>query len=711
MASSNPSDTVSQPVTGGLELSPYRQEEPCTPTNSENRRKYPKVSRACDPCKSKKIRCSGTLPCHTCSRRRLSCTYDTKYSRGRPPTPLSRLGQTPNRATPRSQVNEEQTDGPRAVSGLVIEGQYFDLTSGLGFLHRAWTKLSAQRSQLLSPGSNEADRNQLLESAGDRPFHLDRQDIEALPADTTARGLVSFYFDSCVVTYRMLHRQTVEGWLDAMLNNRAQGHSLTISLGNARASIIFTILAIATFRNSRLHGTLSNDLQLAGLRESDPRFYSATRLTESETGFPRVESVQARLIQVLYLLQTGRMSKAWYTFGHAYQIISSLGLHRKQSRKQNALREPSEYITQQCAKRVFWTAYTIDKYLSVVFGRPRLMQDIEIDQEFPDNVNDEDMSPNGPLRVDGRDECHVASLICHAKIARLIGQISHQVYYVGDGRQADRAAAADALIRELKSWHADLPPHLGTVKPSTLIPIFRRQATAISLAYCHALIHVTRPFLLGDGNTFSGEPEMQARISECLSAARQALEIVERIVNDSELSHSFWWTQYVLFCALAVIYVWEIQRRARHDPAGTDRSHEALFEFAEKCRPHLLTTDSGGPSNYRYSLILDELQHEAYQQGLPSYDPRGMAEVDQSAEDELDGRIGAWGEQPLTNVSHELDVSTNDILFSGASMLESWQTTDWLDLDSSAFYPLLNMSNFTRSVARDLGAGSPPYPI
>jgi hypothetical protein len=264
-------------------------------------------------------------------------------------------------------------------------------------------------------GSSEGARDQPLVSAGDRPFYLDRPGVEGLPDDKTAQELVSVYFDSCVVTYRMLHRQTVQGWLDCMLQNRTRGHPLTTSLGNVRASTILTILAIATFRKYKLQSTPPNNLQLAGLRESDPLFHAATSLTESETGYPRLESVQARLIQVLYLLQTGRMSKAWYTFGHACQIISSLGLHRKQSRQQNAFGGQSDYVARQCAKRVFWTAYTIDKYLSVVFGRPRLLHDVEIDQEFPDPVNDEDMGPTGPLMSDGNDECHITSLIFHAK--------------------------------------------------------------------------------------------------------------------------------------------------------------------------------------------------------------------------------------------------------------------------------------------------------
>ncbi|KAL4746632.1 hypothetical protein BDW72DRAFT_207160 [Aspergillus terricola var. indicus] len=677
----------------------------CSP--SENRRKEPKVSRACDSCKVKKIRCSGTLPCNICSRRRLSCSYASRYARGRPPTPPPRTAIHQERSadsgrdlTPNSLTNATES---RAASELVIEGQYFDLTSGLSFLHRATSKLFAQRGGYVAHDHHDVQQNQLLMSAGDQPFYKGNSSAEAdvLPDDGTARERLSLYFDTCVVTYRMLHRQTVEQWLTGMLRNRKQGRPIAHSLGNARTASIMAILAIAGLRCLKLkrkhNDSALNDPQLeAGeLRESDPLFYVSMMLTESETGFPTLESVQARLLQALYLLQTGRVNKAWYTFGNACQIISSLGLHRKQFRQQSAFGGEANYIEQQCAKRVFWTAYTIDKYISVVLGRPRLMHDEGIDQEFPDPVNDEDMGPDGRLISDAREECHVSSLIYHAKIGQLIGRISTEVYYK---HQTDHAAAADVLVRELRAWRVELPPHLGTVKPSTLVPSFRREATALRLAYCHALIHATRPFLLGDGrNTFGNDPASRNKISECLSAARNTLELIETIVGDPELYHSFWWTQYVLFCALAVVYVWEIQRNAHNDPEQRrgliHTSHETLFELAERSRSHL----RGGVGslhhpnpNCRYGLILEEVRLEAQRQAsqIRSRNARASSGTEKEAENRLHE---AWSEKPipLPSPTAELDIATSAILSSGSSMLESWQTTDWLDLDSSVSQSLI----------------------
>lgn len=311
-----------------------------------------------------------------------------------------------------------ETAPSRDSPELEIEGQYFDPTSGLTFLHRAWRKFLVQKVETESHGSNEMDKSQLLTCAGDRPFYLGDHSQELIPDDMTARTLVSFYFDTCVVTYRMFHRQTVENWLEVLLKDREHNRPISQSLGNAKCAIILTLFAIARFRNEKLKGGYySSDNEALALRENDRLFCAAMNLTDSEKGFPRLESVQARLIQVLYLLQTSRMNKAWYTFGSAYQILSSLGLHRRRSQEQGVpfKNHSRDYISLQCSKRVFWVAYTIDGYLSVVFGRPRFLHDEDVDQDFPDSINDEDMGPHGPLGSEASEDCHVDSLTFHAK--------------------------------------------------------------------------------------------------------------------------------------------------------------------------------------------------------------------------------------------------------------------------------------------------------
>ena len=411
---------------------------------SENRRKDPKTSRACDTCKKKKIRCDGTCPCRNCNRRKITCTYDTKYGRGRPPTPpLSAatsgrphsLGASvPSAPAPYSPVHT-QLDvvfpdsidtrlHSRASPEAEIDGQYFDPTSGLNFLHRAWRKLFTRKSELASDGPNDSDRNQSLTSAGDRPFYVDQGALNPsslIPDPRIARELQNFYFETCVVTYRMFHRQTVEGWMEIFLKDREESGSSARSLGSAKTAILLTILAIASLRKDKISGDINATNEADALQRSDQLFCAAMKMTDGELGFPRLESAQARLIQVLYLLQTSRMNKGWYTFGDAFHITLSLGMHRRRDTTRDTLSSrPVNYISSQCCKRTFWVAYTIDRYLSVVFGRPRLYQDEDINQEFPDSVNDEDMTAQGPSMSEDPGDCHITSLIFHAKCVYML---------------------------------------------------------------------------------------------------------------------------------------------------------------------------------------------------------------------------------------------------------------------------------------------------
>ncbi|TID00095.1 Activator of stress genes 1 [Colletotrichum higginsianum] len=705
-----------------------------------SRRRNHKVSRACDYCKAKKLKCSGTIPCDGCTRKRLSCIYDASYRRGRPPTPppapaprrettettLTRLlppieahrkllpteaplllhpspGATlpglgvVNAARPIDSelapinisdagANESVPPTSRAspeVEMAEIGGQYVDNTSSLTFLHRAWKRLSSQRSGGSdAPGHvpSGVEQHQKLTRAGDKPFESHVLDISALPDRSTGLGMLRFYFDVCVVTYRCLHQGYVTEWFEGLLANAQVNRPLHHGIGYAKASIVMTILAIVTLRQSKVRGgTGTAAAESSDLRRSDAYFSHASSLTDMEVGLPKLESAQSRLLQALYLLQTSRMNQAWYVFGSILPIVSALGLHRKSGRNRGS--GDRDYIVSQCRKRTFWVAYTIDKYLSVVFGRPRMYHDDNIDQDFPDRVNDEDMTPQGKSREEPEMDCHVESLIFHAKLAQLIDGISREVYSIKHIPKHDRLMAAHRYGQALHQWRESLPHHLGTVRPMSLIPSFRRQNTALKLAYCHAIMHANRPFLLGTGasNKSGRRSALDDSVDECINAAKAALETVDGMASDGTLFHAFWWTPYVTFCALAVVYVWEIQR-------GRDDGEEGLFELAERCQNHLADATAAESPGRRYSVILEELRQEA------RYHSAGPSGRDQRPATEPAERRGGAEPTRLDDAPRppappaDMGEVFQQPGFEGmTSLFSSWETTDWLDLDSSAF--------------------------
>ncbi|KAK0384410.1 hypothetical protein NLU13_8497 [Sarocladium strictum] len=693
-----------------------------------NRRRSKKTTRACDFCKSKKLKCSGSLPCQGCSKRHLTCVYDSEYRRGRPPTPPPARTVTMNRSSPEQQnIEHDHVEAARdnsvsregnntasraspELESTVIEGQYIDPTSSLTFLHRAWNRLSSQQGNAgpVPTIASGTEQHQFLISAGDKPFAVQPGQTALVPDVATAMELVQFYFEACVITYRCLHRGYVTDWVRAVVSNQESNLPYYYGIGHAKASIVFTILAIVHLRRGNIQATDTASLGQANLTEgplsqSDPFFCASTALTDAEVGLPTLESAQSRILQVLYLLQSSRMNQAWYVFGSTLPIVSALGLHRKSGRNRTTGGRVTkghhyDYISSQCRKRTFWVAYTIDKYLAVVFGRPRFYHDDDIDQDFPDCVNDEDMTPQGRAVHEPQSDCHIESLINHAKVAQLIDRISRDVYSIKKVPKRERLASAHKFGQALHEWREALPHHLGTVRPSSLIPAFRRQATAMKLAYCHAIMHANRPFLLGatGGRSKGGNTALEDSVRECINAARTALETVDAIATDGALFHALWWTPYVTFCALAVVYVWEIQQvqGRQYDSHGL---HD-LLQLAEKCQNHLARATAPDSPSHRYSVILEELRQEAKNQTIRA--PwRGQRPTHQddtptghnTAADEVE--ISQTLPEEFSAVDHAMAMSQQPFegeggggLY-GTGLLDTWETTDWLDLDSSAFGP------------------------
>jgi len=132
-----------------------------------------------------------------------------------------------------------------------------------------------------------------------------------------------------------------------------------------------------------------------------------------EMGPARLESIQARLAQCLYLMSSSRTNQAWYLFGTTAQLILALGLHNQ--RYSRSAHPRNCLIEAECRKRVFWSAYTLDKYFNIILGRPGIFRDEDVDQQFPARVNDSEL---GSDKSDSRSrwtQCVMDAPVYHIK--------------------------------------------------------------------------------------------------------------------------------------------------------------------------------------------------------------------------------------------------------------------------------------------------------
>jgi hypothetical protein len=256
-------------------------------------------------------------------------------------------------------------------------------------------------------------------TSGDRPFTTAAP--HCFPTDLEMWRLIEDNFDiGWTETFHFLHRQTVQDCLNAVFQNWNAGTPLESGIGQARATIAIMTMALSTmfnFRRWRQSRKAASWNWLWTIGTGDDLFVATLRLTDTEPDPPTLESVQARLLQTLYLLSTSRLSQAWFIFGNAVNMMTSLGLHRQRGRNRGFGREilsQPDYGKIQCERRTFWSAYVIDKQLAMMSGRPAYLNLDTIDQALPDCVNDDDMGPDGPFRQH-KGDCYMEALVEQAK--------------------------------------------------------------------------------------------------------------------------------------------------------------------------------------------------------------------------------------------------------------------------------------------------------
>ncbi|KAJ5434933.1 hypothetical protein N7491_005528 [Penicillium cf. griseofulvum] len=614
-----------------------------------------KITRACDSCKIKKTRCTGTLPCTRCTRLSLPCKYNAAYSRGLPPDPLpaSPIPLTPTvprafedvdvrtSTSPNLQGNDRDStvtdsllpnqnkhehvvssrSSPEPVS-TDFEGNYLGPASGVSFINRVWSRLH-QDDTTHYPDElhNESSRNTAVFILTPTP-----QEAEfTLPSLEKALELVGIYFDYSMVTYRFVHRGNVEEWTRQVYQNNIGLSSLPVGNMVARTAIVLMIIAVST-----LYVEMRPGGRLVGGRYYSERWYAASKYMSSlESGPPRLETIQARLGQCLYLLSSSRANECWYSFGTTMQIVTALGLHRKWPAKSS--NNGCSYLELELRRRIFWSVYTLDKYLSIMFGRPRLLHDEDIDQELPNETNDDDLLEEDPTRRTGSTDSMMIASVLHYRLGRILGDISRQLYSINTLSRDSPVETAIRLTSELEKWKETVPPLFNSVHPTSLIPPLCRQSQVLQLAYSHAMIHVTRSFLLSDFTDLSRRPTVphpmvSSHVQKCIQAAENIMTITDGLAQQGVLMQSFWFTHYVCFCAVLVVYIHTIQQHRKSlggsnsasvslvgSPDGPDKLRQ-LFSLAESCQQHLAEATRKNCPSRRYGIILEELRREVHRQ-------------------------------------------------------------------------------------------------
>jgi hypothetical protein len=277
-------------------------------------------------------------------------------------------------------------------------------------------------------------------------------------------------------------------------------------------------------------------------------FGAAEHQLSGETGETRLTSVQARLCQCFYLLSRSRINHCWSLFGTTAHLALAIGLHRKRRKDTSG---NLDAIEAECRKRVFWCAYSLDKYLSVALGRPRSFHDDDIDQELPACVNDSEITSGGIKPRSTKVQSVMLAPVYHVRLSQIISGILKDLYSIRRINSTLRMSLTKKYSEELRKWRDGISHFLDLhpMDTSLMIPLFQRQNTVLNLAFRHALILLHRPSLLSNFASLTkpstDEPDdlrtlTDNGVADCRQAALDVLRIVNDLCEAGQLYQAFW---------------------------------------------------------------------------------------------------------------------------------------------------------------------------
>ncbi|KAM0241454.1 hypothetical protein ACHAP5_007571 [Fusarium lateritium] len=577
--------------------------------SSQPIQKRRRVTRACDECRRKKIKCDGKQPCTHCSVYSYECTYDKPSNRRRNPAPQyiealeSRLQRAEsllskfmpdvdladpsldpaiqqefrNRETARSHSSKSRQPPPSqpdpndahltsmidSVGQLDLDEKgswdFHGISSGAVFLKR----MKEHFRGMLGPTSKapflpRAERPAGLDSPSlssvGTPFSAVPSYPELPPKDVTRK--LCYYSLSCATCLvRIVHVPTFYEQMDKIyeqpLDNLSKEETQYLGL-------LFSVMALGCMYNN-LDDSDPGSMAYQDATEEGLKYYNAARsVLHDMTDCRDLISLQALLFIILFLQATSNLSSCYSFVGIALRSSLRIGLHR------HLQHEKMDPIEQEVRKRVFYVVRQMDIYVSTLLGFPLLLNVDDIDQPFPLEIDDEFITHSGILRPPPGSPSFFQAFNAHSELMEILSKVTKYVYPtkgLGQTVTKDNKPASTYLISygrikeieaELHSWFERLPQHW---RPSGEGPIETvRIRHLLRFAYAHVQLVLYRPFLHYVSPRLSQGTKVDELSYACAAAAisvsRNIVHIGLEIRKQRVLSGPYWFMLYTEFFAV-----------------------------------------------------------------------------------------------------------------------------------------------------------------
>ncbi|KAI7898011.1 fungal-specific transcription factor domain-containing protein [Cokeromyces recurvatus] len=234
---------------------------------------------------------------------------------------------------------------------------------------------------------------------------------------------------------------------------------------------------------------------------------------------PKIETIQVLLLNSANAVKWGIDSKDWIMTSIAVKMAQDLGLHRANTQQEDIPKKEME-----AKKRLWWSAYVIDRWVCASLGRPLTISDADCDVEYPDPQNTQ-----------------YILFIYLIKLAYILGDTLRKLCSPRARLMSEKGVNLENISRNLEQmlleWKNSLPAdlnltaeELSQISRKDLDPGLERKlnngAGKLYLAYCAVYLLSKRPYIsMGLGN--DSAVQMPSECIKCLKTSVDIFDVID----------------------------------------------------------------------------------------------------------------------------------------------------------------------------------------
>ncbi|KAL4782206.1 fungal-specific transcription factor domain-containing protein [Aspergillus varians] len=361
------------------------------------------------------------------------------------------------------------------------------------------------------------------------------------PQKKSTIELTTDYFRTVHLLYPFLHEQTHIEAIDRVYASHEKNPLETFQ--------VYMVLAIASLNLSR---QCKVHLPVEGY------YASAMKQMDYVCNHGSMASLQCLLLLMVYAMYNPSCNiNIWNLNYQCLASVIDLGLQRD-VRASSSLH--ISVFDQEMRTRIFWVAYTFDRTVCTMMGRPIGIRDEACDMRFPLMIPDRDLTKVGPIyQTYGESICHISYSIHLFRLA----QMNSEIKYIMHSVNRDAPAYAVPAVRNISTWQQNMIESLD--RWFQAIPHQPSGVGVEIVLLCKAKYHETMILLLRPSPGIPNPPDKI--LDECFNHSITLLREFSELYATGNLLYNRLVVHSIFLGTLVMLNcIWKLPRTAARIP-------------------------------------------------------------------------------------------------------------------------------------------------